>query len=218
MGAKIDLTGDIYGRLTVIRDVGRKHNRVLWECTCSCNTVVHVTSNALRKGNTKSCGCLNKEAITTHGLSSHPLYKVWRKMIDRCDNKKAKDYRAYGDRGITVCNEWYSIVTFHSWGIANGWEDGLQIDRKENDGGYTPDNCRFVTRIINMNNRRKLNTNTSGYTGVCFHKGENKFQASLYHKGKRTYLGYHKTAKKAVLVRDKFIKDNNLPHKIQELT
>ncbi|RKZ94767.1 MAG: hypothetical protein DRQ46_09415 [Gammaproteobacteria bacterium] len=218
MGVKIDITDEVYGRLTVLQDVGRKNNRVLWECRCSCGNIVTVNSNTLRRGNTQSCGCLNKEALTKHGLSQHPLYKVWQKMIDRCENQKAKDYSGYGGRGITVCERWHSIIVFHAWCTANGWKPGLQIDREENDGNYTPENCRFVTRTVNVNNRRVLRNNKTGYTGVCFHKGEGKFQASLYHKGERTYLGYHTASKDAAIARDSFIKTNKLPHKLQVLT
>jgi len=215
MGAKVDLVGETFRRLLVLEDIGRKHGKILWKCVCSCGNTVNVTGNALRRENTKSCGCLNKEAITTHGLAKHVLYKVWGKMHSRCYKEKAKDYSAYGGRGISICKEWYSLQTFYKWAIANGWEKTLQIDRKDNDGNYTPDNCRFVTRIVNINNRRILSNNSTGYTGVCFHKVEHKYQASLYHKGKRHYMGNHIKIQDAIAARNIFITRHNLPHKIQ---
>ena len=88
-----------------------------------------------------------------HGLTHHLLYRVWDNMKERCTNPKVHDYPRYGGKGITVCEEWYDVRTFYDWAIANGWKKGLQIDRRDNDGNYEPDNCWFVTRTVNMNNR-----------------------------------------------------------------
>lgn len=217
MSAKVDLIGHKYGRLTVIAEAGRKYSKVLWECVCDCGDTTYLTGNSLRRGNTKSCGCYRKEFNVTHGLRSHKLYNVHSKMMDRCYNPNAKDYKGYGGRGITVCDEWHDLSSFVSWGVSNGWEPKLQIDRVDNDKGYYPDNCRFVTRIVNMNNRRTLKNNKSGFTGICYHKLEKKYQASLYHKGQRYYLGYHKTPEEAAKARDLFIIEYNLPHKLQVL-
>ena len=89
-----------------------------------------------------------------HGLSSHPLYRVWAGMKARCYNKNSKIYEYYGRRGIKICNEWINNPTdFIFWGLKNGYKLGLDIDRINNNGDYTPDNCRFTTRKININNR-----------------------------------------------------------------
>lgn len=217
MSAKIDLVGHIYGRLTVVRESGRKNGKVLWECKCSCGTTVHLTGNAMRSGNSLSCGCLNNDRIFKHGVSTTRPYKIWRGIMSRCLNPEAKDYEAYGGRGIKVCEEWQDPVTFVKWAFANGHSNDLQIDRKDNNGDYCPDNCRWVSRSINMNNRGMLSNNKTGYTGVCYHKGENKFQASIHYNGKRCYLGYHDSAEEAAVARDYFIRKHRLPHKVQVL-
>lgn len=88
-------------------------------------------------------------------ISRHPLYNVWRKMRDRCFNPDAVNFRAYGGRGIVVCDEWRnSSRAFVAWAIKSGWKPGLEIDRENNDGPYSPANCRFVTRLQNQNNKK----------------------------------------------------------------
>lgn len=89
----------------------------------------------------------------THGKSRHPLYRVWCAMRDRCYRKTDKRYIRYGGRGITVCKAWLSnFSSFYKWCILNGWQKGLQIDRKKNDGNYSPSNCRFVEQKYNIRN------------------------------------------------------------------
>ena len=90
-----------------------------------------------------------------HNLSKHPLYRIWGDMKRRCYNKQCKSYKDYGLRGITVCNQWKEdFLKFYNWAIQNGYRKGLQIDRKNNNKGYEPENCRFTTSIENNNNRR----------------------------------------------------------------
>lgn len=90
-----------------------------------------------------------------HGLSKHPLYTVWNGMKSRCYSITHKGYKNYGGRGITICDEWVmNFNSFYEWAIKNGWQKGLQVDRINNDLGYTPFNCRIVTKTENNNNRR----------------------------------------------------------------
>ncbi len=126
-----------------------------------------------------------------HGLWKHPLYKTWGKMKERCYNQKYKSYKNYGGRGITVCEEWkHDPKTFVEWCLAHGWQKGLLIDRRDNEGNYSPDNCRFVDAGLSARNKRLLRSdNTSGYVGVSFHKKDNKYQAHIAMKGERKYLG-----------------------------
>lgn len=100
--------------------------------------------------------------IVTHGLSRNPankarhtlLYGIWGNIKYRCHNPKSKDYPHYGGRGICVCEEWRkSYLSFHEWAMQNGYKEGLQIDRIDNDKGYSPDNCRWATPKQNSNNR-----------------------------------------------------------------
>ena len=93
-----------------------------------------------------------------HGLKGHPIWKAWRGMKDRCLCKTNKDYPRYGGRGITICEEWVNDVeTFYKWSIPNGWREGLTLDRRDNDKGYCPDNCRWTPRKEQQNNRGSHN-------------------------------------------------------------
>lgn len=92
----------------------------------------------------------------THGLTKHPLFGIWMEMKKRCYNKNYKQFYDYGGRGIKICDEWLNdFQTFYNFCLKNGWKYGLQIDRKDNDKNYTPDNCRFVTHADNVRNARK---------------------------------------------------------------
>lgn len=162
MGKKIDLVGQRFGRLSVIEEAGRdKRGKVLWECQCDCGNRVIVSSSNLKMERTLSCGCLQRERVveanTKHGMSKHPLYSVWQNILTRCGvYKGASDrvYRDYAARGITICDEWHDPETFIAWAIEHGYKKGLQIDRIDNDRGYFPENCRFVTIKQNSNNKR----------------------------------------------------------------
>jgi hypothetical protein len=94
----------------------------------------------------------------THGYTYHPLYQVWSDMKRRCYNQNMKQYKDYGGRGISVCRIWRNdSKSFIEWALSNGWKQGLVIDRINNDGNYTPGNCRFVTRKKSAQNRRQTN-------------------------------------------------------------
>ncbi len=141
-----------------------------------------------------------------HGYSNHPLYRVWRNMKNRCCNPNDKGYKDYGGRGVTVCEEWMSPTSFIEWALPL-WKKGLQIDRIDNDGDYTPENCHFVTRTENIHNQRLLTSrNTSGYRGVHRHQG--KWQSRIEINGQRKYLGCFDSAINAAIAFDKAIPDN----------
>ena len=169
MPEKIDLTGERFSRLLVIRECGRdKHGEVLWLCRClgkngnDCGKEVVVRGYHLRSESIKSCGCLSREQTvsrnTTHGCAHEPWYTVYHSMMVRCghwEGASEKMIRNYRDRGITVCKEWIeSPLAFGDWLLAHGWRNGLQIDRIDNNQGYCPENCRVVTPKENLNNRR----------------------------------------------------------------
>ena len=161
---KLDISGQRFGRLVAIRPVDMGINgKSYWLCNCDCGNETVVSIGNLRSGNTKSCGCLQKENgvkrghdSAKHGMARSHIYRVWRLMKDRCYNQNKDGYDRYGGRGITVCDEWLGengFVNFLEWSNNNGYADGLQIDRIDNDGNYSPDNCRWVTNKVNMRNR-----------------------------------------------------------------
>lgn len=166
-----DLSGQVFGRLVVL-DYSHTdaHGTTYWKCRCTCGNVVTVSRSNLF-GNTKSCGCLNKErtkeANTTHGGTSSRLYKVWRSMRARCYSPHHKSYPDYGGRGITVCDDWNNdFAAFREWAESTGYSDeaGLTIDRIDNSKGYYPENCRWVDATTQANNRRSNHIVT--YNGV----------------------------------------------------
>jgi hypothetical protein len=164
MGKMKDLAGYTFDRLTAIQYLGPhpKSRASLWLCRCACGNEITVPSTALAFGNTKSCGCLQKEKASAkalrenfrHGLSHTPEWYSWQSMIQRCTNPKHRTYRYWGGRGITVCAEWrYSFPAF----LANmGPRPSSKhtLDRINNDGNYAPGNCRWATAKEQISNRR----------------------------------------------------------------
>jgi hypothetical protein len=135
-----------------------------WLCLCDCGNEKIIRGGSLRQGKIRSCGCLlsekSKERMTNiatkHGHSDSPLYRVHKSMIERCYSPLSKGFKNYGGRGITVCDEWLNdFMAFYSWAVENGYQEGLEIDRKDNDGNYEPSNCRWVTPLENCQNTRK---------------------------------------------------------------
>lgn len=158
---KVDMIGQRFGRLTVLEEVDDRTTcgEVKYLCQCDCGNTKIVIGTLLRDGRTKSCGCLLAESTRKrsrkHGLSDHPLYKIWSGIVQRCYKETDTAYKYYGARGITVCDEWrHNPDAFIQWALKNGWKQGLEIDRIDNYKGYSPDNCRCVTHKENMNNLR----------------------------------------------------------------
>ena len=157
MAKFIDLTGQRFGRLTVIeRAKNTKNNKAQWLCECDCGNKKVVSAANLKNGGTISCGCRSKEAkFIKHGKSNDRLYKRWTAIKRRCYDKRCVNYKNYGGRGIKVCDEWLnSFQSFYDWSVANGFADSLTLDRIDVNGNYEPNNCRWVTIEVQSNNRR----------------------------------------------------------------
>ena len=159
---RANLTGMKFGRLTVISlDSQNKRNDRIWECRCDCGNTTCVKTYNLTHGKTKSCGCLVKdhEWSIKHNCHDKRIYKEWQRMKSRClYAKNEKVYKHYGGRGISICNEWLSengFPNFMKWALSNGYKDNLTLDRINNDGNYSPDNCRWVDSMTQANNTRQ---------------------------------------------------------------
>lgn len=169
-----DLSSMKFGRLSVIsRADNSKSGKAMWKCRCDCGNKVIVDGYSLRSGNTKSCGCLQREIVisknTKHGKSKTQLYRVYRHMKERCFSEADKRFPDYGGRGITICDEWLGrdgFQNFYEWSLRNGYANDLSIDRKDVDGNYCPENCRWVNMKVQQNNRRNNH--------ILEYKGESK--------------------------------------------
>lgn len=133
------------------------------QVTCpKCGETRGVLPYNLKRMESMMCNpCAISKKVDGVNKTQHPLYEVWRSMIRRCHDVKSQQYCRYGARGIFVCDAWKKdFEAFVNWAKTAGYEKGLQIDRVDNDGGYMPNNCRFVSAMKNANNRR----NNTKYT------------------------------------------------------
>lgn len=159
IGKVINMTGKRFGRLYVVKEIGRLRGAALFLCKCDCGNTKKITGIDLRSGRVNSCGCLKKELITkkntTHNLTNSRLYSIYYNMMSRCTNKNSSHFSDYGGRGIKICNEWKdNFLNFYNWAISHGYSDNLSIDRIDVNGNYEPSNCRWATNEIQCNNKR----------------------------------------------------------------
>lgn len=171
--------GQRYGFLTVLdegerRATGRfKKNTPTFllfvRFLCDCGNEKCINWQNVKRGLTLSCGCHHRkrasEACTKHGDVNSLLHKRWMSMRNRC-----KTHKDYVGRGISVCPEWDDYAVFQAWALATGYRDDLQIDRRNNDGNYSPDNCRWVDRFTNMQNTRSARNITAFGETKCLHE------------------------------------------------
>jgi hypothetical protein len=158
--------GARFGRLVVTGEVvyiarGRACRQAKAQpCRCDCGTERIVFLSNLLSGNSRSCGCLHNEMLSAasrkHVGSQTRLYYKWKTMRRRCENRQDRYYKDYGGRGITICDQWREYKAFHDWALANGYRDGLTIERNDVDGNYEPRNCSWIT--LGEQNLNKRNT------------------------------------------------------------
>lgn len=151
-----DITGEKFGRLTV-KGYSHSKNKAFWVCKCECGNTVVVSGDKLRRGVTKSCGCIQEEHRRCgfhkhHGMTDSPIYTTWINMRRRCGNKSDKNY---GGRGISVCKEWEQFEPFYEWAMSAGYKDGLSIERIDVNGNYCPENCKWIPLSKQLLNQRR---------------------------------------------------------------
>jgi len=154
----IELQGKQFGRLFVLQQMAAVAGRTMFECRCDCGALVSVRAENLRKGETQSCGCYRRDALAdlrrTHGLRHSITYKSWHMMHQRCSNPNNGAYKNYGGRGISICERWNKFENFHA--DMGDRPPGKSIDRIDNDGNYSQENCRWATPLQqNRNKKRK---------------------------------------------------------------
>lgn len=185
----IDLTNQKFGRLTVLHFFEIKKGTTYWLCRCNCGKEKIVNGSHLRRGNIKSCGCLQREVSSKNAkqrqfVPNKRLYGIWKGMKERCYNQESISYYNYGKRGIKVCDEWKNnFMSFYNWAIANGYREDLTIDRINIDKNYEPNNCRWITWKEQCNNKRNniiIEYNGEKNTVAYFIKKYNLGEFAIY--------------------------------------
>ena len=183
----------------------------LFQCQY-CGKEFETTVQSVKCGDTKSCGC---NLFITHGLSSNRFYNTWASMVKRCTNPNVWDYKHYGARGITVCEEWLNVSNFVAWcDLTYPNIEDATLDRINNDKGYSPENCTWSDKTTQILNRRIMKNNKSGYVGVIWNKRDRKWRANIRINKILKQIGSFKTKEEATQARDNYIIENNLPHKL----
>lgn len=153
-----DISGQTFGRLTVIKIAAKNSGRTKWRCLCSCGKNVSIAGTNLQSGNTTSCGCarvdLNRKTKTIHGMRKTPEFGIWCNMRRRCADPNDKYFHIYGGNGITVCKEWQNSFSKFFSDMGERPSDKHTLDRINSTNGYSPNNCRWATQTEQQNNRR----------------------------------------------------------------
>ena len=203
MSIPTDLTGQHFGKITVIKKVTLPNNRTAWEIICQCNKIKILKTSSVKR--VKSCGCSQyvENRHKTHGMSKTTEYKSWAQMKERCYNKNGKDFYRYGGRGITVCSEWInSFETFYE-DMGKKPSKNHSLDRIDNNKGYTKNNCRWATNSEQTYNRRKRVFTTSKYLGVSMDSRSKKWRAQISQNCKKYCIGVYDSEIEAVIAYNK---------------
>lgn len=184
---KIDLIGKIFGRWIVLSQEKSRYGKIMWLCLCKCGNIKIVQGSSLKSGDTKSCGCIIKEASTSFGMRGTSTHNSWAGILQRCNNPKDKSYQGYGGRGITVCERWHKFKNFYE--DMGKCPENLSIERVDNNKGYYPANCKWATRNEQQRNKRIDKKNTTGVNGVIINRKTGKYKVSIIANSKYHSLG-----------------------------
>lgn len=192
--------GDKFNRWTVLKNVGIIKACTHFRCRCKCGNIRIVSVSHLSSGHTKSCGCLKRERLVTHGMTGTPTYYSWVGMIQRCYNSNNIRYENYGGRGITVCQEWRKSfeVFFKDLGKR---PQGLTIERIDNNLGYFKENCKWATYTEQNLNRKIQKNNKTGIKGVSWDARCQKYRVTLKINYKQYDIGHFKNLEDAKVAR-----------------
>lgn len=151
----VDLTGRHFGSLRVVGEepsvrTPAGYKQRVWLCLCACGRTTPVRQSNLSSGATSSCGCKRMK----HGGYGTRLYSIWRGMVQRCTVPGYAAYKNYGARGVDLCEEWREFGSFQAWAVVSGYTEDLTLERKNNDAGYSPNNCCWIPRDVQAKNRR----------------------------------------------------------------
>lgn len=164
----VDICGQYFGLWNVIMQVPSHDGSKMYLCICACGQLGLIRGYSLKSGESLSCGCRvsigNKIRNTKTGESTTRLYMIWNTIHFRCENSKCEKYKNYGQRGITVCEEWASFEQFKKWAYDNGYTDNLSIERIDVHDGYHPRNCKWIP--MREQSYNKTNTHWITINGV----------------------------------------------------
>jgi hypothetical protein len=194
----IDMSGFISGRLKVIEKVGCYQKQAMWSCECSCGNIITVAGANLRSGRTKSCGCLAKELMTTHGMYKTNTYSSWKHMKVRCDSENFHQFKDYGGRGIAYDPSWSNFENFYM--DMGDCPDGYTLDRLDVNGNYCKENCKWSSRQEQSVRQRLSKRNKSGRSGVTETKN-GRWQVRIVVNYKKITLGTFDSFEEACAVK-----------------
>jgi len=186
-----------------------------------CNLEYRASMQSVKNNKSTKCRiCANRKSSTIHGKHNSKIYKVFYGIKNRCYSKNNTNYKDYGGRGVTICDEWMNNpLSFVEWALNNGYKDGLEIDKdiKSEELGinpplYSPETCIFVTSKENGHHKRVRNDNQLGLTGVYYDKARGKFASTVHNNGKTLFRKRFNTIEEASKYRDDYIIKHDLPH------